>query len=121
MFVASYNHVTNNSTYATWKYVETSKEAADLYILNHAGKGDIAITHDIGLASMLLPKSVHVLSPRGILFVEMEIQTALDFRYLKAKARQRGFYGKGPKPFTSEDREKFKSELTKILSKIEGI
>lgn len=80
MFVASYNHHVNenNFTYANWKYVDSGKEAADLYIMNHAGKGDIAITQDIGLASTLLPKGVHVFSPKGALFEEKDIQTALD-------------------------------------------
>jgi uncharacterized protein YaiI (UPF0178 family) len=55
-------------TYATWKYVDSGKEAADLYFLNHAGKGDIVGTQDFGLASTLLPKNVYVISPRGELF-----------------------------------------------------
>lgn len=39
--------------------------------MNHAFMGDITVTQDIGLASTLLPKGVHVLSPRGTLFDEM--------------------------------------------------
>ncbi len=89
--------------------------------MNHASKGDIAVTQDIGLASTLIPKGVHVLSPKGILFDETGIQTALDLRYLNAKARKRGVYGKGPKPYNSEDRTKFINQLTKILSKFAGI
>lgn len=110
----------HESNHTNWIYVDTRREAADLYIMNHARKGDIAITHDIGLASTLLPRQIYVLSPRGILFEEKGIQTALDFRYLKAKARRRGFYGKGPKSFTKADRAHFVSELTKILSKFAG-
>jgi uncharacterized protein len=104
LFVASYNHMKLDSLEADWKYVDASKEAADLYIMNHSGPGDIVITQDIGLASTLLPKGVHVLSSRRSLYEENDIQTALDFRYLKAKARKQGVYGKGPKPYTTEDR-----------------
>ncbi|HEY2421583.1 MAG TPA: DUF188 domain-containing protein [Neobacillus sp.] len=39
-----------------------------------------------------------------------------NLRYLDAKARKRGVYSKGQKPFHSEDRAKFTTELTKILS-----
>jgi uncharacterized protein YaiI (UPF0178 family) len=120
LFVASYNHLSHNSLQVEWKYVDVGKEAADLYIMNHTRKGDIVITQDIGLASTLLPKGVHVLSVRGILFEEKDIQTALDFRYLKAKARKRGDYGKGPKPLTANDRERFVKQLTKILSNFAG-
>jgi uncharacterized protein YaiI (UPF0178 family) len=45
-----------NSTYADWIYDDAGKEAADLFIMNHAVKGDITITQDIGLASELLLK-----------------------------------------------------------------
>ncbi|MBM7651668.1 uncharacterized protein YaiI (UPF0178 family) [Neobacillus cucumis] len=89
--------------------------------MNHAGKGDIVVTQDIGLASTLLPKDVYVISPRGVVFEESSIQTALDLRFLNAKARRRGEYGKGPKPYQSEDRARFVMELTKILSKFAGI
>lgn len=89
--------------------------------MNHAQKGDIAITHDIGLASTLLPKGVQVLAPKGMVFDENEIQTALDLLYLHRKARKRGEYGKGPKPFHSEDRARFSLSLTKNLSKFAGI
>jgi uncharacterized protein YaiI (UPF0178 family) len=33
------------STYASWKYVDSRKEAADLFIMNYAVKGDITVTH----------------------------------------------------------------------------
>ncbi|MDP4164747.1 MAG: DUF188 domain-containing protein [Bacillota bacterium] len=120
IFVASYNHVKNDENCETWVYVDIGKEAADIYILNHSRKGDIAVTQDIGLASTLLPKGVYVLSPKGILFEEKGIQTALDLRYLSAKARRKGEYGKGPKPFSVHDRERFVNELTKKLSNLAG-
>jgi hypothetical protein len=44
--------VKDKTTYAAWKYVDSGKEAADLFIMNHASKGNITITQDIGLASI---------------------------------------------------------------------
>lgn len=121
LFIASYNHVKNDTENVDWIFVDTGKEAADLYIMNHAIRGDIVVTHDIGLASTLLSKMVYVLAPKGILFEEKDIQTALELRYLKAKARSQGIYEKGPKRFTMKDRAKFVSTLTKILSEYAGI
>jgi uncharacterized protein len=89
--------------------------------MNHTVRGDIVVTQDIGLASTLLPMGVQVISPKGILYEENAIQTALDLRYLNAKARRKGMYSKGPKPFDSRDRERFSMCLTKILSKFAGI
>nr|WP_267930422.1 YaiI/YqxD family protein [Cytobacillus spongiae] len=120
MMVASYAHMMNELTEATWKFVDSSREAADLYIMNHVRKDDVVVTQDIGLASTLLPKQVYVLSPKGILYDEKDIQTALDMRYLSAKARRQGKYGKGPKPYSSQDRDRFVNQLTKILSNFAG-
>ncbi|ALC89907.1 hypothetical protein AM500_09045 [Bacillus sp. FJAT-18017] len=122
IYVASYAHATSKPEYMDWdwRYVDSSREAADLYIMNHTKKGDGAVTQDIGLASTLLPKGVYVLSPRGIVFEDNTIQTALDIRFLKAKARARGDYGKGPSPFLPEDRERFLREYVKLLSMMTG-
>ncbi|MBA4535859.1 DUF188 domain-containing protein [Bacillus aquiflavi] len=120
IFVASYAHMINDTFTQNWVYVDNRKEEVDLYILNHVSHGDIVVTHDIGLASSLLVKEVHVLSPRGMLFEEKFISTALHMRYLAAKARRNGIYGKGPKRFNLQDRKRFKEQLIKILSENEG-
>jgi uncharacterized protein YaiI (UPF0178 family) len=87
--------------------------------MNHVKKKDIVVTQDIGLASTLLLKGVYVLSPRGVLFEEKDMETALDLRFLSAKARRRGDYGKGPKSFSKEDRQRFVNRLTRLLSNFE--
>jgi uncharacterized protein len=46
---------------------------------------------------------------------------SFDMRYLPAKARKQGIYGKGPKAFTQEDRNRFVQTSTKNLSNFEGI
>lgn len=121
VFIASYAHMKTELGQEKWRFVDSSKEAVDLFIMNHVKAGDLVITQDIGLASTLLLKGVKVLSPRGNLFEEKNISIALDLRYLSAKARRRGEYGKGPKPFTKDDRNKFITALIKILSEFEGI
>ncbi|WP_179886648.1 YaiI/YqxD family protein [Bacillus sp. es.034] len=120
IFVASHAHRKNTPDEGEWVYVDSSKEAADLYIMNHVKAGDALITQDIGLASLVLPKKVYAISPRGKAYREESIVTALDYRYVAAKERRRGNYGKGPKPFTNEDRETFCMSFDKILSEIAG-
>ncbi|WP_400242443.1 YaiI/YqxD family protein [Niallia sp. JL1B1071] len=120
LFVASYAHMMKENDEQKWKYVDSDKEAVDLFIMNATKKQDIVVTQDIGLASTLLLKKVTVLSPRGVIFEEKSINTALDMRYLSAKARRKGVYGKGPKPYTEEDRQKFRRNFIRILSKNEG-
>ena len=103
-----------------WVYVDTEKEAVDLYILNHAVRGDVVITQDIGLASMLVNRGVHVISPRGKVYEEGEMDSALHHRYLQAKQRRQGVYPKGMKRFSDQDRRLFLQNFEKILSKLEG-
>ncbi|RDI43994.1 hypothetical protein DFR59_10356 [Falsibacillus pallidus] len=119
-FVASIAHKMNEPVWGEWFYVDSDKESADLFILNHAKLNNVVVTQDIGLASMLLPKGVYVVSPRGIEFKEESIETALNYRFAAAKARRQGKYGKGPKPFRDDDRARFKDSLTKILSNLAG-
>ena len=55
-FIASYAHMKNDLKNMKWKFVDSTKEAVDLYSMNHVKAGDLVITQDIGLASTLLPK-----------------------------------------------------------------
>lgn len=120
IFVASYTHHMQQPVGETWVYVDPDRESADLYLLNHVKTNDVVITQDIGLASLLLPKGVYVISPLGTPYDESTITTALDIRYLAAKARRQGIFGKGPAPFKKSDRERFRKNLLKFLSNIAG-
>jgi len=120
LIVASIKNKSHHNQEAKWVYVDWDKEAADLYIMNAARKGDIAVTSDIGLAAALLGKGVCVISPKGIIYNEESIDSLLYMRHVSAKKRRNGIYGKGPKAFTDNDRKNFYEELTRILSNFEG-
>lgn len=120
MYVASYDHKPAREEKGKWVFVDPGRDAADLYVINHAKRGDVLITQDIGLASLALGKGVYAISPRGTVYKEETIGTALDLRYLSAQARRLGIYDKGPKAFTEADRKKFLMALRRILSTNEG-
>ncbi|WP_027407835.1 YaiI/YqxD family protein [Anoxybacteroides tepidamans] len=119
VFVSSYNHFSHDEE-MEWVYVDTEKEAVDLYIVNHAQKGDIVVTQDIGLASMLVSREICVVSPRGKVYEEKEMGQQLYIRHLHAKLRKRGIYTKGIKRFSNEERNEFRKSFEKILSKFAG-
>ncbi|AEH47188.1 hypothetical protein BCV53_16935 [Parageobacillus thermoglucosidasius] len=119
VFVSSYNHFSPLQK-MEWVYVDTEKEAVDLYILNHAAKGDVVVTQDIGLASMLVSRGVYVISPRGKVYEDGGMDDLLYFRYLEAKQRRQGVYRKGMKRFSDQDRRAFLQNFEKILSKLAG-
>ncbi|WP_019242624.1 MULTISPECIES: YaiI/YqxD family protein [Bacillus] len=121
IFVASIKNKTNSYSDAKWVYVDWDKEAADIYMMNHSKKGDIAVTSDIGLAAALIGKGVCVISPRGIFYNESNIDSLLFMRHEAAKKRRKGVYSKGPKAFTAHERDNFRKTLLKILSNFAGI
>ncbi|WP_084034561.1 DUF188 domain-containing protein [Anaerobacillus alkalilacustris] len=101
--------------------VDSRREEADLYIVNHCRKGDIVVTQDHGLAALLLPKKVLAISPRGKLFIEDKMDELLYVRHLGQKQRRAGMKTKGPNKFTNDDILKFCQDFEKFLSTEEGI
>ncbi|MEN2768962.1 YaiI/YqxD family protein [Ornithinibacillus xuwenensis] len=96
-------------------YVDTGADAADYRIMKLANKQDIIITQDYGLASLGLGKGCLVLHHKGFTYTNENIDQLLQTRHLSAKARRSGQKTKGPKPFTDEDRRKFRDLLTRTL------
>src|SRR5437660_6809983 len=64
--------------------------AADDWIAEQAGAGDIVITADIPLAARCLAKETLVLGPKGHAFTEGDIGSALALRGLLDELRQGG-------------------------------
>lgn len=98
-------------------YVDTGADAADYRIMQLAEKSDLIITQDYGLASLGLGKGCLVLHHKGFAYTNENIDQLLQTRHLSAKARRSGQKTKGPKPFTDEDRKKFKGLLEYTIQK----
>ena len=92
--------------------VPEGADAADDWIAEHIGAGDIAITADIPLASRCLTKGAAVLGPTGKPFTEQSIGMALGMRELHRHLREATpggqTYNAG---FTKQDRSNFLNAL----------
>jgi uncharacterized protein YaiI (UPF0178 family) len=86
-------------------------DAADDWIAEHVGAGDICVTADIPLAARCLAKGAQVVPPNGRPFTEANIGNALAGRDLSRYLRELGLAGKGPAPFGKTDRSRFLSAL----------
>ena len=93
-------------------------DAADDWIAEHAGAGDLAITADIPLADRCLKAGARVLGPKGNVFTEDSIGEALASRALLEMLRQSGAIGGGPAPFAKADRSRFLSRLDETIHAI---
>ncbi|WP_404403935.1 DUF188 domain-containing protein [Jeotgalibacillus malaysiensis] len=114
-FVATYNHYSANEDPSLWTYIDAGSEAVDLYILNRVKEGDLVVTQDIGLASLVLPKRVYAISPRGKEYNQDTIETSLSFRYLYQEERKRGRFHSGPKKVSKIDLDTFTACLKKFF------
>lgn len=100
-------------------YVDSGADAADYRIVKLTERGDVIVTQDYGLASLGLAKGCTVLHHTGYTYTNENIDQLLQTRYLSAMARKSGKRTKGPKPFTAEDKEKFRMLFKKVISHLE--
>lgn len=98
--------------------VEDNPDAADDWIAEAAGAGDIVITADIPLADRALRRGARALSPRGRIFDDDSIGEALATRDLLAHLRETGTMTGGPPPFAKRDRSQFLRRLDETIHAI---
>jgi uncharacterized protein YaiI (UPF0178 family) len=98
--------------------VKQGWNAADDWIAERAGAGDIAVTSDIPLADRCLKNGARVLAPNGREFTEDSIGEALAKRELMDHLRQMGAVTGGPAPFVPADRSRFLARLEEVIQGI---
>jgi len=82
-------------------------DAADDWIAERAGSGDVVITSDIPLASRCVARKAKVVRPNGKSLDENSISMALAVRDLHTHLREIGEITRGPPSFTKQDRSRF--------------
>jgi uncharacterized protein YaiI (UPF0178 family) len=92
--------------------------AADDWIAEQVGPGDIVVTADIQLAARCLEKNARVLDPKGREFTDNDIGAALGMRGLMDELRQGGVITGGPAPMTPRDRSRFLSKLDEAINAV---
>src|SRR3546814_5592394 len=90
-------------------------DAADDWIAERAGPGDVVITADIPLAARCVKAGAAVLAHNGKGFSDRSIGMALASRNLMAELREAGQVTGGPRPFSQRDRSAFLSALHETL------
>ena len=92
-------------------------DVADDEIVKRVAAGDLVITSDIPLASEVIDKGAHALSPRGELFTKENIKPRLNIRDLLDTMRSSGINTGGPPPLSQTDRREFANQLDRFLAK----
>ena len=97
--------------------VNDSFDAADNWIVEHVGEGDIVVTADIPLADRCLKKGAAVIGNTGVAFTASSIGMAMANRELLSNLRAMGEVTGGPKPMHARDRSRFLSSLDETIQK----
>ncbi|NBD22843.1 YaiI/YqxD family protein [Paenibacillus glycinis] len=115
LMVASHDHRLQAEKGVAIMQVDRSDQSVDLYIANRIKRGDIVVTQDFGLATIVLARGATALSPRGQEYDDSNIDYLMERRHELAKRRRAGGRTKGPKAMSDEDRTRFQQMLTKVL------
>lgn len=108
-----------NSQWAELVIVPEGADAADNWIADHIGPGDICVTADIPLADRCIKAGARVIDHRGDVLTEDSIGSKLATRDLMADLRSAGqMEGGGGRPFTPKDRSSFLNGLELVFQKL---
>ncbi|MFB4164894.1 DUF188 domain-containing protein [Alteribacillus sp. JSM 102045] len=114
-FVFTFAHITHKNYFSKSITLDADPEAVDLYILNHIKSNDIVVTQDNGLAAVVLQKGAKVLSPRGHLYKEEDIDFLLINRYEGIQMKRGKAQPKSIPPFKKEDKNRFTNSLKELI------
>lgn len=97
--------------------VAEGPDAADQWIVDRIGQGDLCVTGDILLAANCLSSGGAALGHNGELFTQANIGNRLAMRDLMADMRAANPLGMpgGGKPFSKADRSRFLNALENLL------
>ncbi len=98
--------------------VRTGFGAADDWIAEQCGMGDIVITADIPLAARAIAKDSRVINTKGYAVTDSDIGSALAMRDLMEHLRQTGEASGGPSPMTPRDRSRFLAKLDESVNAV---
>jgi uncharacterized protein YaiI (UPF0178 family) len=93
-------------------------DAADDWIAERIGPGDLCITSDIPLADRCLKAGAAALKPNGQAFTEDSIGMAMATRSLMQDLRDSGTVTGGPRPFSKADRSAFLNAMETAVQRL---
>ena len=104
-------------TYLSAVRVDGGPDVADLYIAEHAVAGDVAVTADIPLAALLVPKGVVVIDPRGDEYTAESIGERLSVRNFMDSLRSTGVETGGHAAYGAREKQAFSNALDRALTR----
>ena len=98
--------------------VSSGFDVADAHIVDQLTAGDLVITADIPLASLVIARGAHALNPRGEMYTTATIEERLTMRNFMEELRGAGVQTGGPSAISQADRQAFANQLDRFLARI---
>lgn len=92
-------------------------DVADQRIAQEVEPGDLVITADIPLASLVIERGGFALNPRGEFYTSDNIRERLAMRNFMEELRGSGMEIGGPAAFSQSDRQAFAAALDRFLAR----
>ena len=96
--------------------VEQGRDSVDYKIVQIFKEGDILVTQDYGLASLVIGKSAAIIHTAGFFINKNNLDSLLQSRYISERIRKQGGKTKGPSKRKKEQDDNFKKCLYKVLN-----
>ncbi|SFC43981.1 YaiI/YqxD family protein [Clostridium uliginosum] len=106
------------SDYSEIKIVDSGFQSVDMYVMNATKAGDIIISQDYGVAAICLSKKAKVISPKGFIYDEKNIDRLLEERHISQKIRRGGGKTSNPKKRTEEDNLRLEKNLIRLIDEV---
>lgn len=112
-----YSDTTHNlkNDYALIKTLSKGFQSVDIKIINDINNNDILITQDFGLATLALAKKSKVISPKGLIYTNDNIDRLNFEKYLNSLNRRQKIHIKGPKKRTIDDSKRLEDSIIKCI------
>ncbi len=98
--------------------VPSGFDVADRHIVDQVVAGDLVVTADIPLASLVIERGAHALNPRGELYTTATIRERLSMRNFMEELRSAGVETGGPASFSQSDRQALANQLDRFRARI---
>lgn len=105
MFIDTSHELT--SDYSKIIQVSKAPDAVDIALINQMNIGDIVVTSDYGVATLVLGKKGYAIHPNGKVYTNENIDLLMFERHLSRKQRQSGIKTCSVKRRTKEDNKHF--------------
>jgi uncharacterized protein YaiI (UPF0178 family) len=118
LFVSSFAHFSPEKSQVEYLYVDKSYQAADMLIANRTQAGDVIVTQDYGLATLVLAKGGKAISTRGMVYSSKNIDELLEQRHIMGKIRKGGGRHSGPAKLSQDDIDCFRKNFSRLIGSI---